>query len=444
MADTNVATDHSSNSEDFNSLWGPYWIDKDKGLIIRADGNVNVAKSITTDGGATWDDSVAVTTDGIHFACWFDRDTPGDMGTIVHVVWLDYVADTFHYVDIDVNGGGVGTERTIESSLTVSVTGYQQRCAITKTVSGNLIAAMSTQAEIHCAKSEDDGATWIHGVADVYETGTEEDWLLLFPACTADDNDACGLFWDRSINEISIKMFDDSSGTSGAWTESTGDPNAIDDIFNIQMDAAVRHSDGAILLANHGYYDNAADDLTTWEIIPDSIADPTVTEKTEIFTNQTESAQAAIIINQQNNDVYVAWFSGAAGGGTWQSEVDIWYSKSDDDMANWSAPTQVNEDTADDSRMLHGGRTISASGGRIQFVWYLDDLSDSFVNLNNDIEIAAEAAPVGITRFAMNVGDSWKHISGATAVKINIDDSWKAVNDMQLNVGDAWKVVTVS
>ena len=42
------------------------------------------------------------------------------------------------------------------------------------------------------------------------------------------------------------------------------------------------------------------------------------------------------------------------------------------------------------------------------------------------------------TNMKINIGDTWKTISGA---KINIGDSWKTVSKIKQNIGDTWKTV---
>ena len=427
MADTLVHLSVSAGLDSENlGLQGPYWLNKDKGIIVFADVNREISFSRTIDEGANWSKTVIEigTTDNL--VCWFDQETPGDSGSIVHLFWLDDDDDEAKYVDIDINDGSVGTIRTIASGLTMGLSNTQ-RIAITKTVGGNIIAAFSTSAEIECYKSDDNFATAGTDIADVFETGTERDWVLLFPINTADNNDACAIFWDRSADEISIKMYDDSGNS---WTESSISGSMVDDTSHINMDASVRHSDKHILLGAHSDDDTVGDDLKTWDITPDDISSPTITAKTNIFTDQAESAQCAVLINQQNDDVYVAYLK----GGTWTSLTDVVFHKSTDGMGSWGGEQSYSE-TTDDNRLVHGGRTIGNSGGRIQWSFYNDDTAAIYVNLVNDIEIVATA--VG-TNTQINIADAWKDVD---SMQINIGDTWKDVTEVKQNIGDTWKTV---
>lgn len=54
-------------------------------------------------------------------------------------------------------------------------------------------------------------------------------------------------------------------------------------------------------------------------------------------------------------------------------------------------------------------------------------------------EAAAPAPPYT----SVNIGDTWKTISGSNVMKVNVGDAWKNVTAAQVNVGDSWKAVTI-
>ena len=383
MADTTVDANVFTTTYLRNlGLQGPYWIDTQTAIIVFIDSGTDISFSRTTDGGTNWSNTVIVAGDVNNFVCWFDQETPGDSGTEVHIAWLDETDGTAYYVNVDISDGSKGTIRTIDSGITVASTSSDNRIALTKTVGGNLLMALSTQTEIECYRSVDSGVNWVDRI-DVFETATEEDWCLLYPASTTDDNDVAALFIDRSAQRLTVKMYDDSANT---WTESSANfVVAVPNQTYINMDGAVRHSDGAILCAIHKQVDSAVDDLKLIEWTTNSISTPVRTIKTDIYTDQDESAQASVIINQQNDDIYVAYLK----GGTWTGSTDVVFHKSTDDGLNWGAEQSYSE-TTDDYRLVHGGRTIGSSGGRVQWSWFNDDLNDIFVNLVNDLEIVAD------------------------------------------------------
>lgn len=431
MADTGIGGSPVPDLDLTNSLFGPYWISEQIGCVVLIDNSQDIRILRTIDGGSTWN-SVIVTSslDVEVVSCWFDQETPGNTGNLLHLVYLDSSgvagSNVAYYRNYNINTSTLGTQRIIDNNLTVSTTPSQNRISLTKTLSGNLLMALSTQIEVECYRSIDSGVTWTDR-ADVFESGTEEDWLLLYPANTGDNNDVCGIFWDRSANIISIKMYDDSVNS---WTETSISSSMTDSSISINMDASVRHSDNHILLAAHSNDDDSTDNLGTWDLNPNSISSPGITSKTNVFTNQAESAQVAVIINQQNDNIYVAHLK----GGTWQSAVDVVFHKSTDGMTSWGSEQAYNE-TTDDYRLVHGGRTIGNSGGRIQWSWFHDDFISIYINLVNDIEITAIS--IG-TNMQINIGDTWKSVD---ALKINIGDVWKDVVSVKQNIGDVWKDV---
>ncbi len=328
MADTLVEASVSGTIAEKNGLWGAYRLGA-KGVGIFVNNSTDPASTRTIDSGATWVDTTIEAVTLRSMAAYFDQETPGDTGTLVHVCWLDETADEFRYTTVDVETGTIGTLRTIDATITVSPANNDNRCAITKTRNGNLIAALSTQNEIRTYRSVDAGVTWTTR-ADVYETTTEEDYVLLYPANTGDGADAAAFFWDRSVDEISVKMYDDSANT---WTETSILTSMSDDPSLLNMDGSTRHSDGLILGSAHSNEDSAGDDLRTWTVNPNSIASPTITTKTNVFTNQAESAMVSVFINQQNDEVFITYCK----GGTWEATVDVVYHRSTDGMTTWGA-----------------------------------------------------------------------------------------------------------
>jgi len=291
-----------------------------------------------------------------------------------------------HYVELDIGTDTFGTIREADGAVTVSTNPSQNRIAITKTRDGNLLMCWSTQTEIECVRSSDGFNTVKDDRDDVYEDGTKEDWVLLFPANTADTSDACALFWDRSANVISVKMYDDSDGASGKWTEfTTTTISAADDAIDINMDGSVRHSDGLILCCCHSDDDTTTDDVLTFTVTPDDITTPTVTTKTDVITNIAESADCSMFINQQNDHVYVTYLK----GGTWTTTADVFYKKSEDGMDTWGDEVAYSETASVNSQRSAAGRTVGDNGGFYQ-PSYFDNANDLvLINLVNDVAIAA-------------------------------------------------------
>lgn len=387
-ADTTVETSTDGDVHEQGGPWGAYWIDEDTATIAWINADRDMMWRRTTDGGSSWGSAQQVESGEVYgISCWFDQETPGDTGTLMHCVWPDRQGtDALHYVNVDISDG---TESSVVDAITITVndSANAMRTAITKTQGGNLIACISTQSGIECSKSDDTGATW-SDIADAFESATEEDWLLLYPADTADTDDAAGIFWDRSADEISVKMYDDSANT---WTETSISTAMVDDQDYRHMDGAIRLSDQHLILAAHNDADSTTDDIKTWDITLDSISSPTVTAKTDVVSNQSEAGGVGVFINQQNDDVYVAYYKGNTA---WLSTVDLVYHISEDDLSTWGSEQSYNE-TTDDYRSMSTGRTVDDDGGYYQPLIFDDDNTELIINLVNDVAIAEAAGPGG-------------------------------------------------
>lgn len=361
-------------------LRGPYWISNQTGFVAYVNVGFDMSFSRTTDAGASWAETEIEAGTVRQIAIWFDQETPGDAGELVHIVWANAGAatDSLFYQTVDVSDGSQGTKRTIDATITVGAAGVT-KIGITKTRNGNLIAALHTPTEIVTYRSVDAGVTWTTR-ATLHETIGQADLVLLFPANTADTADAAALYWDISADAISIKMYDDSADT---WTETAILSSMVDDTSNINLDGAVRHSDGLILGTAHSNDDTPTNDIRTWTANPNSIASPTIdTTTADVSTDIPESAEVGMLIDQNTDDVYVSYLK----GGTWAVSVDAFYKKSTDDMATWGSE-QAYSVTTSDFRAIHAGRTVGSNGGRFQPLLYNIVTIELFVNVDNDVAL---------------------------------------------------------
>lgn len=395
MAETLVETALSSFSDVRGAIWGPYWSDKDTGVIVFCDAGNDLSYTRTINGGATWATTEVRASEVMAMAVWYDKETPGDDGALLHITWADTTGGDFvYYITLDVATNSLGTLRTVDGTVTISFMDSINRIAITKTVNGNIIVAFDTGTDVECYKSADLFATAGTAIANVFE-GVGADWALLFPA-DVDDGDACALYIDRTADEISLKMYDDSEDS---WTE-IAIAAMVDNAQFMHADGVIRHSDRHLLIAFHSNSDNIGDDLLTYDLTVNSIASPTITAKTNVFTGQNESALASMFINQQNDDVYFAY----VGDFAWQGFVDVIFHISDDGMATWGAEQTYSEQASDDFRIVHAGRSVGSAGGRYQPSFYDDDEVDLYVNLVNDIEFVAAVVGIASQRLKIGVG----------------------------------------
>ncbi len=379
MADTLVDGVVAASLEIHHGFYGPFYDGTGTGVIVFLDDTIQIVHRRTTDSGATWSGPTTIHVAGAGLSCWYDQETPGDSGTLVHMTYVGDAAEEVLYRTLDVSDGSLGTEQTVVS-LTVSTSATHQS-SITKTVGGNLLIAfrgLSNERNVY--RSTDSGANWTSRTT-AWESS--DDWILIFPANTADNQDVAAIFFDRSALAVSVKMYDDSANT---WTE-TAIASSLNDT-QMNFCAAIRHSDNHVVVTAWNAWDSATADLKSWDITVDSIASPTVTAKTDVVTDLNEAGWTSIHINQNNDDVRVMYIAGSALAAT----TKVVYRLSTDDMTTWGDEQVYSEDAEDDLRWIAYGRSTGSGGGRFQPAFFNDDLADIFINLTNDIEIAAAGA----------------------------------------------------
>lgn len=377
MADTTVSSAVAANLQVYNGMWGAYWSDDQTGVIVYVDDNEDLAYDRTTNGGTSWSTTVIDTATVVRIAVTYDRMVPGNTGTLLHIAWLDRGSNVCHYRTLDIAADSLGTERTVASSLTVSATLVENRIAIGQSVSGNIMVALETASEIDCQRTTDGGSSWSNR-ADVFEAANSKDWARGFPAATSDDDDFAFLFLDASAGTITVKMYDE---TADSWTETSVSTLTVDATFPL-WGGAVRHSDNAIIVAFPTAILTGGNDMESWEIIPDSIASPTVTAGADLFTNDSTIFGASVCVNQRNDDVYVSYVKGSL-----PSSFDVEYKISDDDLSTWNSAVAYSESTSD-YFLGSVGPTIDRYGAVFMPTFWAGSSGDISVNLNNDVPFA--------------------------------------------------------
>ncbi len=246
-----------------------------------------------------------------------------------------------------------------------------------------------------CETSDDNGATW-DAADSVYDGAASEDVVKLYPANTADGDDVIAIYFDISTPDIDVRGYDDSAD---AWQTPVAAITTVDYVAPGSHDCALMHSDNLLYCSSFNDIDSATGDIDTFTVTTATVASQTVTIKTDVVSNVAGSWKSSVFINQQNDDVYVAY----SKGGTWLSTQDIVFHKSDDKMATWGSEQAYSEDTADDLRGVGAGHTVGDDGGFYQPAFFNDDIADIFVNLNNDVAIAAAVARRRIAPILFNV-----------------------------------------
>ena len=389
-ADVAIDTGGGSNMDHYAVRGGPFWTSATDAYVIYIDASLDLKYRKTVDGGDNWDAAVNVRTGSVKgFDCWADWQTVGDDGTKIHIVYLDQGTNDVRYVYLDISTDTVGGDDLIEACQGTGTmfnggsTRRQYTVSITKTRGGNLAVALQYQDSVLTVLpgfyTSPDADTWT-SKNDPYEGGTEYDWIMLFPGNEADDQDVWGTYRDDSTGEISLKTFDDSGDNWGEQAITNGGTSHSLTYYKM-MGGAIRFSDGHLIFAVWNDYDVVTADLEVWDINGAA----SITQKTNVITDEAESALASVFIDQVLDDVYVSYASGTA----WGSAVKVFYKKSTDGGANWGAETAMQADAEDNEGWISVGCAKAAVGwyGKFQPIWLNVDLHDLFTNTDNGIII---------------------------------------------------------
>lgn len=403
------------------------WISPTTGYIFFLDGASDFKYRKTTDSGVTWTDEVNIDSSTVQkFAIWFDKWTPDDTGTLIHMVVVESSTDDVDYFRLDTADDALTGPITIqaEGSMDTSFQWNETCCSIVKSRGGNLYVGWwaDNDGESGFERSTNGGDNWSARATSGFIDGNATDRIMFLPGNEADNNDIWSLYQDVSANAITLKVHDDSANT---WAESSTIMSATETAFHFQFDCMVRHSDGHGILVAWNDNNTSTADIEVFDITNSGA----FTAKTNVVSNVTAYPNCCLLINQQNDDLYVAYTNGQTTGA-------IVYQLSTDDGGTWGGETAFSV-TSDDHRNVFGGTSIQDAGGRWQPVWYNDDLTDLITN--SAASIVFDAVVVGTTEnLVLNIGDVWKDASGAN-MKLQIGDAWKTVSELSINVGDVWK-----
>lgn len=263
---------------------------------------------------------------------WYDKWTPGNTGTIIHIAYMEAGADDIFYRPLDTAGGpSLGTETTVFAGA--STGSPSNTClSITRAIGGNLYVAfdMDGGTEVGFYRSVDAGANWTSRT-DVNEAGGT-DYYLLAPGFAADNQDIICVFWDRSASEISRKLYDDS-GDSWSETSIAGSMTAIaNSTAAPQFSLAVDDANNKILLTAWSNRNTVNADLRFWTIDESSI-----TEGTNVVLNSAGNQQnCAISLDTGTGTVYVFYCGNSSA-----SDSNAFYKTSADGGATWGSETQL-------------------------------------------------------------------------------------------------------
>lgn len=380
---------------------GPIWTDTLTSYFfyIRLDsGGQQLFYKKTDDAWVTEGSEITLTLmAGVGFAVWFDQWTKGDTGTKIHIVAMTSLGDV-NYMEFDTaDDTFLASVSVVDLGETnaVGVTWAQQQVGITKARGGNLYiaAAIHNIATGNFAesfeRSTDDGVTWASR-ATLFDTQTGSnplDAALLIPGNDPDAQDIYIAYWDVSVTTISLKVYDDNANSFSETTIATGMTAHSAEQFR-SFQATQRHSDGHMLLAALSDINSASGDMRFWDI-NGAIS---ITEKTNVFTNEDTHHGCHVMIDQGTKRIYVTYFGTTAET---YANMKVYYKTSDDGGVTWGSETLFNDGAVALVRTLWGDIGPGRNGGRFMPAWHIATDNDNLTNTANSITINATPATLG-------------------------------------------------
>lgn len=303
-------------------------------------GTVKLLYSKTTDGGATWGTAVDINAVGTvsGLDVWYDKWTPGDTGTLIHVWWFESTNSDVLYRTLDTNGDSLGTQRTVFNGASV-VSGRGTFVSGTKTRSGYLYTAFDIDAGVEKGlyRSTDAGVNWASLSATFVAATIDE--CILFPSTgTGDNNDMWAIYQHASTDSLTMKMWD-SSAVAEVESSSmqTMVENTVDATGQRGFAGSVRLSDGHIIVVSCSEYDTATGDMQAWDVSAVNAGSLTgISALTNITTDKDDIYNPAVYIDASNN-IYVAYNGKRDGSETLGTSTKSYYTKSTDGGTTWSA-----------------------------------------------------------------------------------------------------------
>lgn len=315
----------------------------------------------STDGGISWTAPALINANNCGvIGVWYDQWTPGDSGGVIHLGYIDTTAHDILYNSLNTANDTLSGDVQVFNGASLGTN--QNSClSITKSVGGNLYIGFDGDGgtETGFYRSTDSGATWgsrsnvLDGAAD---------YFILLPGNYADNQDIDCIYWDRTADEISLKVYDDSGDS---WAETSIATSMVDighNVFCGHFSALVRPSDSHILMCAWENRDTATAKLRAWDINGAA----SITELTNVVSSSTDDQTGCTLCLDSNNTIYVAYCGKTDGSETVGTAEGIYYKRSTDGGTTWSSETTLSSNLRDhvllNSAPFHDGEPLIEFG----------------------------------------------------------------------------------
>jgi len=341
MAD--VTIDGTISTSTARGMRSVVFTTSDKGYFFYIDSGGTFVYSKTTDGGATWGAAVTINsaTTQIAFDVWYDQWTPGDSGQLIHCWYFDVTNDKVFWRSLDTASDTLGTERTAFTGVS-AIAAVNAYISGTKTTTGYLYVAanIDSSQENYFGRSTDGGTTWSASLSATF-TGNNPNRCILFPASgTGDGNDIWAIFWASTTPAVIMQMWD-SSAAAAVLSTSMFTTSAVgtDLTWQNPWSGSIRKSDGALIGVICTERDTVTADMRVFQVTGPIVASSqtNITQLTNITTDIDDNYHPAVFIDQNTNNIYVAYNGKRDGSEVLGTTTKIYYTKSTDGGSTWSS-----------------------------------------------------------------------------------------------------------
>ena len=353
MADTLITSVSRDEWHRFRSRSNIVWVNSEVGysFYLRVGGGAGDTIALqyikTTDNGDNWATEVTVHSSGNSawalegFDVWWDKWTPNDTGTLIHITVQGRQSGSQTYTTyytLDTNNSDTLVQVEDRYSLT-SGAPIGRTVAMVKMEDATLYSAFVIATHTHKVfTSTDAGVSWV-AIANPGED-YQYDKHVLYPTASSDNKDLLRIVWDALTNHIFALVWDNSAL---AWTASVSlgsSGDFVDNVVQQGWSSTFRLSDKTAIVIAHESMVGASHDLRAFSVNWDG-ATLTVTELGKIFTAQTYGYGAAITIDNNTDRLYAYYMVGSFGSQYIATKT------STDGGVTWGTETQHSQDTTD-------------------------------------------------------------------------------------------------
>jgi hypothetical protein len=375
----------------------------------------------TTDGGDTWGSAVTVDskTDCGNVVVWYDRWTPGDGGTDIHIATMNTgtAIDHVWYNRLDTTTdtlllGATPVNTSTSSGQVATLALGTNLPTITKGTDGVVYIAISDASDsfiVSCSASCNTTTSW-------QEVGTSplpllNEWNILMPLAGGNI-----LLINRQIGSPQTIRSQVWNGTAWSGTWSTVDTAVPNTTYDPGMAATIDHDTGEVFLAYAADNDNfttADHDIRTAKYVSGSWS-----LTTDVFTNSAGRGlhSVAISLDQNTKNVYVAYAIRSTIGTA--TTANIHWATSTSAMSSWGAEQgPVNSTSAN----IYGVDLNLMSDERIFVSWFdtaqRDILGDTIADITPITKVFAQ----GNQTASINASSSHQYLGGTFVIQENVE-----------------------